>query len=110
MKDLHQGPPDEVNRVNWKDLLGIDKEQNIDFKENSPYQEGIISETYERLDQSYVQEPIELTDLIDTIKLIQKFLPKQIDIDKILNVIKRKVLKCTTFAHYDQRDPCGIFD
>ena len=50
-------------------------------------------ETYERLDTSYVQEPQELQDLIDTTKLIQKFLPKQTDIDKILDIIKRKVLK-----------------
>ena len=30
---------------------------------------------------------------MDTTKLIQKFLPKQTDIDKILDIIKRKVLK-----------------
>ena len=50
-------------------------------------------EIYERPDNSYVQEPQELTDLIDTTKLIQKYLPKQTDIDKILDIIKRKVLK-----------------
>ena len=44
---------------------------------------------------SYVQEPQELKDLIDTTKLIQKFLLKQLDIDKILDIIKRKVLKGT---------------
>ena len=44
---------------------------------------------------SYVQEPHELKDLIDTTKLIQKFLPKQMDIDKILDIIKRNVLKGT---------------
>ena len=58
-------------------------------------QEGIILEIYERPDTSYVQEPQELKDLIDTAKLIQKFLPKQKDIDKILGIIKRKVLKGT---------------
>ena len=57
------------------------------------YQEGIISETYERLDKSYIQEPSELKDLVDTTKLVQKFLPKQTDIDKILDIINRKVLK-----------------
>ena len=36
-----------------------------------------------------------MTDLINTTKLIQKFLPKQTDIDKILDIIKRKVLKGT---------------
>ena len=33
--------------------------------------------------------------MIDTFKLIQKFLSKQVDIDKILDIIKRKVLKGT---------------
>ena len=65
------------------------------LKENSPFQEGIILEIYERPDNSYVQEPQELTDLIDTTKLIQKYLPNQMDIDKILDIIKRKVLKGT---------------
>ena len=44
---------------------------------------------------SYVQEPQELIDLIDTTKLIQKFLPKQMDIYKILDIIKRTILKGT---------------
>ena len=70
-------------------------DRNIDFEENSPYQEGIISEMYERPDRSYFKEPSELKDLINTTKLVQKFLPKQTDIDKILDVIKRKVLKGT---------------
>ena len=52
-------------------------------------------EIYERPDNSYVQEPQELTDLIDTTKLIQKYLPKQMDIDRTLDIIKRKVLKGT---------------
>ena len=32
----------------------------IDFKENSPFQQGIISETYQRPDKSFFQEPREL--------------------------------------------------
>ena len=65
----------------------------IEIEENSPFQESIISEVYERPDKSYFQEPIELKDLIDTNNIVQQFLPKQTDIDKILEVIKRKVLK-----------------
>ena len=78
-----------------KDLLDNDFDRKVDIEEYSLFQEGIISETYERPDTPYVQEPYELTDLIDTTKLIQKFLPKQMDIDKILDIIKRKVLKGT---------------
>ena len=93
-------PPDVTNLIdNWKDLLYNDLDRNVDIEENSPFQEGIISETYKRPDTSYIQEPYELTDLIDTTKLIQKFLPKQMDFDKILDIIERKVLKGTHLPH-----------
>ena len=88
-------PPDIDPLNNWKDLLDNDSDRKVEIEENSPFQEGIISKIYERPDNSYVQEPQELTDLIDTSKLIQKYLPKQTDIDKILDIIKRKVLKGT---------------
>ena len=89
-------PPDVTNSIDsQKDLLDNDLDRKVDIEENSQFQEGIISETYERPDMSYIQEPYELTDLVDTTKLIQKFLPKQMDIDKILDIIKRKVLKGT---------------
>ena len=89
-------PPDISDPLeNRKDLLDNDSDRKIEIEENSPFQEGIISEIYERPDNSYMQEPQELTDLIDTTKLIQKYLPKQTDIDKILDIIKRKVLKGT---------------
>ena len=55
----------------------------------------IISEVYERPDKSYFQEPVDLKDLIDTNNIIQRFLPKQTDIDNILEVIRKKVLKGT---------------
>ena len=89
-------PPDVTDPLDsWKDLLDNDLDRNVDIEENSPFQEGIISEIYERLDTSYVQEPQELKDLKDTTKLIQKFLLKQMDIDKILDIIKKKVLRGT---------------
>ena len=68
---------------------------NLDFEENSPVQEGVISGTFQRLDKSFFQEPKELGDLINKAKFIHKFLPKQTDIDKILKVICRKLLKGT---------------
>ena len=89
-------PPDIVDPLDsWKDLLENDSDRKVEIEENSPFQEGIISEIYERHDTSYVQEPQELKDLIDTTKVIQKFLPKQTDTDKILEIIKWKVLKGT---------------
>ena len=87
-------PPDISNPLDiQKDLLDNDSDRKVEIEKNSPFQEGIILEIYERPDNSYVQEPQELTDLIDTNKLIQKYLPKQTDIDKFVDIIKRKVLK-----------------
>ena len=40
-----------------RSLLDIDLEINTDFEENSPFQEGLISETYQRPDKSNFQEP-----------------------------------------------------
>ena len=98
-------PPDAARVTdNRKDLLDLDTDRNIDFEENSPYQESIILETYEWPDKSYIQEPMELKDLIDTTKLIQKFLPKQADIDKILDIIKRKIPKRYTSTTHNQRN------
>ena len=68
---------------------------NFDFEENSPFQEGIMSKTFQRLDKSFFQEPKELGSLISKGNLIHKYLPKQTDTDKILEVIQRKVLKGT---------------
>ena len=68
---------------------------NFDFKENSPLQESIMSEIFQRLDKTFFQNPKELGDLINKGNLIDKFLPKQMDIDKILEVIQRKVLRGT---------------
>ena len=68
---------------------------NLDFEENSPLQEGIISETIQRPDKTFFQNPKELEDLIDMGNLIHNFWPKQTDIDKILHIIQRKVLKGT---------------
>ena len=32
-------------------------DSNLDFEENSPFQEGFISEAYQRLDKLFFQEP-----------------------------------------------------
>ena len=50
---------------------------------------------YQRPDKSFFQEPEKMEGLINTGNLVQKILPKQADIDTILKVIQRKVLKGT---------------
>ena len=76
--DLHQGP-----------------DPRMDIEENSPHQEGIITKSYVAPDQSYLDQPQELIKLVNTLKFIQRHLPWQANIGKIINVIKRKVLKGT---------------
>ena len=76
------------------------KEQNIspninfDFEENSPFQEGIMSETFQRPD-IILSNPKELGDLINKGNFVHKYLPKQMVIDKILEMIQRRALRGT---------------
>ena len=80
---------------NSQNVEDISPNINFDFEENSPFQEGIMSETFQRLDKSFFQEPKELGDLINKGNFVHKYLPKQTDIDKMLKVIQIKVLKGT---------------
>ena len=82
-------------KQNAQSVQDINPNINFDFKENSPFQEGIMSETFQRPDKSFFQDPKELGDLIKRGNFVHKYLPKQTDIDKILEVIQRKVLKGT---------------
>ena len=66
---------------------------DLEFEENSPYHEGIISETYQRPDKSYFQEPRELENIVNMGRLVQNFLMKQADIDKILKITQQKYSK-----------------
>ena len=66
-------------------------------------------EMFQRPDKSFIQNPKELGDIINKENLVHKFLPKQTDIDKILDVIQRKVLKGNSFACRSERDTSGIF-
>ena len=84
-------------------LSDIDSELNTNFEENSPFQEGVISKTYQRLDTSYFQESQELECLINTHRLVQKFLLKQADIDKILKNIQKSSQR-NAFTYYCERN------
>ena len=70
--------------------MDINPELNTNFEENSPFQEGVISKTYQWPDKSFFQEPQELESFINTGRLLWKFLPKQADIHKVLKVFERK--------------------
>ena len=54
-----------------------------------------MSEIYQRPDTSQLLEPPELADLVNTNNIVQIYLPKQTDMDKILKIIHKKVFKGT---------------
>ena len=61
-------PPKPLDKLSKKQEV---ESLKIEIEENSPFQESIISEVYERPDKLYFQEPVELKDLIDTNNIIQ---------------------------------------
>ena len=87
--------PDIKAQEDRKINMDLDLEINKDFEENSPYQEGVISEIHQRPDKSQLLETPELANVVNSNNIVQKYLPKQMDIDKILKIIQRKVLKGT---------------
>ena len=61
----------------------------------TPRQLKLDKEILKLLPHTALHNTIELKDLIDTNNIIQQFLPKQTDIDKILEIIRKKVFKGT---------------
>ena len=55
-------------------------------------------------------DPPELTDLVNTEKIVQKYLPKQPDIDKIFKSHSKKSVKRNTSSYNHKRDPSRIFE
>ena len=100
--------PPNVDKASTSPDLELD--QNMDIEENSPHQEGLITKTYVAPDKSYLEQPPELIELVNTFKVLQKYLSQQADIDKIRNIIKRKVLKRHAFATYHQRNTSRLFN
>ena len=68
-------PPELIDKI-MEPKQSIKHNPNVDFEENSSHQEGIILGTYINLDQTYFERLQELTDLVNTTKLVQKYLPR----------------------------------
>ena len=69
---IHFSKPSTLQSTN---KTKVSPNTNLDFEENSPFQEGIISKMYQRLDKSFFQNPKELEDLIDKGDLMHICLP-----------------------------------
>ena len=65
--------PPNVEKPTTSPNLGLDP--NMDIEENSPHQGGIITKTYVVPGQSYLEQPQELIKLVNTSKVVQKYLP-----------------------------------
>ena len=65
-------PPPRLLDIKMQDdrKINLDLEINKVFEENSLYQEGIISEIYQRPDKYQLLEPPELADLINTNNIV----------------------------------------
>ena len=69
-------PPDNLQPESLKTNTDTKTNIDIDFEENSPHQEGIISELYQRPDKTYFQETKDLESLENTSNLIQTVFTK----------------------------------
>ena len=103
---LHKPSPMQQN-TDKVDQINQNANINLDIEENSPFQEGVISETIQRPDKSFFQNPKILKNLIDMGNLIHKFLPRQTDIDKILHIIQRMELISTHLLVEIKEIPAG---
>ena len=83
-------PPEKLLPENPENKSVTKPKIDTEFEENSPHQEGIISEFYQRPNKSYLQQPKYLENLVNTGNSVQKFLPKKADIDKILKYFSVK--------------------
>ena len=72
----HRPPPKPIrsnmprSQESSQSVENINPDINLDFKENSPFQEGVISETFQRLDKTFFQDSKELNDLINMGNLV----------------------------------------
>ena len=89
---LHPDPLLKPSTQQNTNKISYDPNINLDFEENSPFQESVMSEMFQRSDKSFFQNPKELEEVINKENLIHKLLPRQADIDKILIIIQRKAL------------------
>ena len=66
---------------------------NMDSKENALEKACLISKFYETTKVKCQQESPKFHTQIDDQKMMQRFLPKQADLEKILKIIQKKVSK-----------------
>ena len=74
MQPIIRLPPKPPNVDNATTIPNLGQEPNVDFEENSPHQEEIITEMYVAPEQSYLEQMQELIKLMNTSNVVQKYL------------------------------------
>ena len=67
-------PPKPPNAEDATSDPNLEQDPNVYFEENSPHQEEIITEMYVVSDKFYLEQPQDLTKLVNTSKVVQKYL------------------------------------
>ena len=62
---LHPGPLLKPSTQQNTNKISYNPNINLDFEEKSPFQEGVMSETFQRPDKSFFQNPKELREVIN---------------------------------------------
>ena len=75
-----------------QNIQEINPKINFDFEENSPFQEGIMLETFQRPDKSYFQNPKELGDLINKENLVHKSPEKETTVLAVQEMCADKII------------------
>ena len=63
---------------------------SVDFVENDPKQEGIIHEVHQRPQMNAYRNYQNCTQ-VHSKNLVQMYLPKQADLDKVLKIIEKSI-------------------
>ena len=102
VEPLIRPPPKPVRQENIKpdhgqriDIDYIEPDLNTDIEENSPYQDTAYDETIARPTEKDLLIPPSLESQIRKEVLVHKHLPKQVDLERLLKQIQRKILKGT---------------
>ena len=92
-------PPENLQPHNPESKTATRPKIDTEFEENSQYQEGMISKTYQRPDKSYFQEPRDLESLVMLYNILL-----------LINCYTgNNTTKCHSRSMGDNRDLTGAF-
>ena len=100
--------PESIDPEQKIDVDCIEPEVRNGIEENSPYQEGPYEETIARPTEKNLVVPPSLESQIKKELLVHKYLPKQIDLERLLKTHTKENIKRYTFICHSKRSLCRI--